>query len=76
MPDTLTPVHPWLAQFPAHRQPIVRSWFAAVRLPGQSAEDLLHRVAETVSRRLDWQPVARDTQQLCEQTWPRLPYHQ
>jgi hypothetical protein len=29
-------------------------------------EDLLHRLAETVSRRLDWTP-AKDTEALCEQ---------
>jgi hypothetical protein len=56
-----------LAPFPPHQQAIVRAWFSAVRLPGQTPEDLLHRVAETVSRCLDWGPVARDTEQLCEQ---------
>jgi hypothetical protein len=54
----------WLAQF-GPKQAIVRAWCSALRVPGQSAEDLLHRLAETVARRLDWAP-AKDTQQLCE----------
>jgi hypothetical protein len=54
----------WLAQF-GPRQAIVRAWFAACRLPGQTPEDLLHRLAETVSRRLDWAP-AKDTEDLCQ----------
>jgi hypothetical protein len=55
----------WLAQF-GPKQSIVHAWCSAVRVPGQSPEDLLHRLAETVARRLDWAP-AKDTQQLCEQ---------
>jgi hypothetical protein len=53
----------WLAQFGPKRA-IVRAWLAACRLPGQTPDDLLHRLAETVSRRLDWAP-AKDTEALC-----------
>ena len=56
---------PWPEQFPRHQQAVVRAWFAAVRVPGQSPDDLLHRVSEACARRLDW-PVAGDTAALCE----------
>jgi hypothetical protein len=67
MPETVTDAHPWLEQFQPHQRSVIRAWFSAARLPSQTPEDLVHRVAEVISRKLDW-PVAADTQQLCEQT--------
>jgi len=64
MPDTVTPVPSWLSQFPPHQQRIIRAWAAAVKVPGMRPDDLLHRLAETVSHRLDWTP-SRDTEALC-----------
>ena len=65
MPDPVPfpSVSSWLAQFPAHQQGVIRSGFAAVRVPGQSPDALLHRASETIARHLDWEP-ARDTEAL------------
>jgi hypothetical protein len=55
----------WLQQFPRHQQAIITAWFSAVRVPGQTPDDLLHRASEVIARRLDWAP-ARDTAELCQ----------
>ena len=64
----------WLDQFPAHRQPIIRAWFAAVRIPGQTPDELLQRVRATVAHRLDGGP-ARDTEALCRRVLLALVHH-
>ena len=61
-------LHPWLSQFPAQAQPLVRAWFAYAAGQGaQTPEALLNAVERLVNNKLAWSTTTT-TRELCSTT--------
>lgn len=70
-PEPLT-VHPWLAGFRPHDQPMVRAWFSyAVSQGANRPEVIVAMVQRVVAAKLDWS-VSPTSIRLCEATLAAL----
>ena len=72
MPETLTPIHPWLAAFRPHDRPMVSAWFGyCVSQGARRPEAVVEMVQRVVAAKLAWS-VSPTSIALCEATLASL----